>query len=109
MVPMTALSRSFRWSDEVVFGHHVATHPLPHLRRCRVGEGDGGYLAYLVGAEEGDIALDQDAGLAGAGTGGDDDVAVDVCDDGCLLGGEIHCCHFQRENSLTRQACLKAQ
>ena len=61
-------------AGQMVLGHDLAADALPHFCGGGVGEGDGGDVADAVVAEEGEVALDEDAGLAGAGAGGDDDV-----------------------------------
>ena len=64
---------------------HGAPHPVAHLGGGRVGKGDRGDLRNAALGQQGQVALDQHAGLAAAGAGGDQDVAAAVGDDGLLL------------------------
>ena len=84
---------------------HLPAHALAHLGGGGVGEGDGRHLGDAVIREQGDVAIDEDTGLAAAGAGGDQDVAAPLGQDRGLL--RCHSQFFHRLNSFTRQMLRK--
>jgi len=69
------------------------THPFAHFAGRLFGKGDGQDggegIGIAASVEQPDVPLDQHAGLATTGPGGDHQAPV-VLDGGALFGGEIH-------------------
>ena len=86
--------------------HHRAAHPLAHLRGGRLGEGDRRDLRDRAVAQQLQVALDEDMGLAAARAGHDREVRGLRLDDHPLLAGQVH---FDLVNWLTRQTWRKSQ
>ena len=69
------------------------TDAVAHFAGRLLGEGDGDERVQRpvgMGVQQRQVTLDEDGGLAGAGPGHDDDVAVEAGDGALLVGREIH-------------------
>ena len=92
---------------EGVVGHHLAADALAHLGRGRLGEGDGGDLGHLGGAEQPQVALHEHVRLAAPRARGHGEVGGLGLDDGALLAGQLD--HLCLVNWLTRHMWRKSQ